>query len=87
MKEVSVEAFALTFYGHQIQIDMMTEECGELITVLNHWRRARATKEDVAAEIADVEIVLTQMKMIFGVELVKKKRLEKLERLKERINQ
>ena len=62
---------ALEHYGERAQVDMMLEEMAELSKALLKLRRAQKFREpgqwllmeDVAEEIADVQIVLDQMKM------------------------
>ena len=56
------------------------EECSELIQAITHKHRGR--KHNLAEEIADVEIMLEQLKIINGctdeVEQVKKYKIERL---------
>ena len=82
---------ALVMYGQQAQIDMMLEEMAELSKALLKLRRAQKFREpgqwllmeDVAEEIADVQIVLDQMKMLYP--MWDGFRRKKLQRLEERI--
>jgi len=68
-------------FGQQSQIDKAIEECSELITVLCHARHNRATLDDVAEEIADVEIMCGQLRLICGTDLVTEHERLKLDRL------
>jgi len=61
---------AIELWGVKAQVGMVMEECGELLTALNRFDRGRATAEDVASEIADVIILMAQMKVIFGDKIV-----------------
>mgnify|MGYP005761561821 CR=1 FL=1 len=79
---------ALEHYGERAQVDMMLEEMAELSKALLKLRRAqkfrepgqRLLMEDVAEEIADVQIVLDQMKLLFpGWETWMQKKLQRLE--------
>ncbi len=79
---------ALEHYGERAQVDMMLEEMAELSKALLKLRRAqkfrepgqRLLMEDVAEEIADVQIVLDQMKLLFpGRETWMQKKLQRLE--------
>ena len=82
---------AVEKWGVEAQVDMVVEECAELILAIQKVKRklgkAPAKKLlDVAYEIADVEIMLEQMKTILcchGVVEMNKK--VKLERLKKRL--
>ena len=76
---------ALEFWGLDFQIDMMLEEMSELASELLKTRRGRGSREAVAEEIADCELMLFQMKLSFGEAAVERIKEEKLARLKERI--
>lgn len=74
---------AVEAWGFGPQVDMMIEECGELIVALSHWKRGRA--HNIPEELADVEIMLDQMRYIFGEGAVDKQKARKLLRLRSRI--
>jgi NTP pyrophosphatase (non-canonical NTP hydrolase) len=59
---------ALEKWGEDAQINQAIEEMAELTVALNHYRRGRKTKEDVAAEWADVLIMLSQLEVVIGRE-------------------
>jgi NTP pyrophosphatase (non-canonical NTP hydrolase) len=82
---VNIYQEALKKWGVEAQIRQATEEAAELIVVLNHNWRGRADADLVAAEIADVQIMMEQMAEVFGTEKVVLARREKLERLRERL--
>lgn len=72
----------LQHFGDAAQIQQTMAECGELITALSHYfASGRGTAADVATEIADVEIMCAQMRMIVGSELVDLEKVEKLAQL------
>jgi NTP pyrophosphatase (non-canonical NTP hydrolase) len=73
---------ALSFFGHEAQVRQAQEECAELIVALSHLSRGRETLEEVASEIADVEIMMTQMRVVCGNNLVETAKAEKLSRLR-----
>jgi len=79
---------ALEKYGIDNQIFQLFEEMGELTVAINGYRRGRKTLSDIAEEIADIEIMLDQMKMIFltSEEGLNEIRTQKTERLKQRIH-
>lgn len=54
-------------YGVNPQMDMAIEECSELIKALLKFRRNsnNSAWEAVIDELADVEIMISQMKIIF----------------------
>ena len=75
---------AIRIYGKSAQVDMAIEEMSELHVALLHERRGR--EKNIAEEIADTEIMLQQLEMIFDVSKeVETIKAEKLERLKERL--
>lgn len=78
---------ALKHYGVDAQILKLCEECSELITAIAHCREKRDKASHVAEEIADVSIMLEQMRIAFGIGANEVNRWieDKLERLEERI--
>lgn len=78
---------ALAIWGHEAQTDMMLEEAGELIVVLQRVKRGRAGAADVIDELADVAIMLKQMSLIHGEGAVAARIEEKRQRLERRIEQ
>lgn len=89
-----IERKAIETYGEAAQIDMAIEECSELIKALLKRRRyqsaklvqdcvCRALDHDIQNEVADVQIMLDQLKMIFGPTLIEED--AKLTRLADRL--
>ena len=78
---------AIGIYGNIAQIGMLHEEMGELMVAINKCERAGYTDETeahVREEIADVQIMLDQMRIIFGpTEEIEQ---AKLLRLRERLD-
>lgn len=78
---------ALDLWGINSQIDICIEEMSELIKELLKHKRGKDNIVDICEEIADVEITVEQMKMIFNRnKAVERFTAEKLYRLKDRIN-
>lgn len=80
----------LEHWGLDQQMNQTIEEMAELTIALNKWRRAPEDKKPdlrtIAEEIADVEIMLKQMKIAFGCDyLIDFIIDEKLERTMQRI--
>lgn len=76
---------ALRRYGFKEQLAMLQEECGELVAAVNRWRRGReGAFPSLLEEIADVEILIDQMRLVYGAEL-DEARARKLARLRERL--
>jgi hypothetical protein len=78
---------ALDTYGSRAQIMMVFEEMSELQKELCKYLRGKYSPANIAEEIADVEIMLEQMKMLFCcANDVRNERRRKVERLKERLD-
>lgn len=87
ISEEEVLQEALDTYGSAMQIVVMMEEMSELQKELCKYLRGRGSFEHIAEEIADVEIMLEQMKMLFCcTDEVRNERRRKVERLKERLD-
>lgn len=83
MRTEELLALKIKKEGTEPQIRQAQEECAELITALNHFCRGRrGSRDEVAEEMADVEILLLQLRKIFkndeAVALWKEKKLRKL---------
>lgn len=83
-KEQEIHEEAVKQWGVKSQIDMAAEESAELIKKLMKFGRVHngATILEITEEMADVEVMLAQLKVVFknkgGVALLKKVKLEKL---------
>ena len=74
---------AIDAYGKESQIKMMIEGMSELTKELCKCFRGEADTDHILEEMADVQIMLDQMKMIFGDTSEMEK--AKVERLKGRL--
>lgn len=78
---------ALDTYGSLPQIVMIFEEMSELQKELCKYLRGKYSLENIAEEIADVEIMLEQMMMLFCcADDVRDWRRRKVARLKKRLD-
>lgn len=92
-REGSILEGALVTFGEDVQIDMMIEEMSELTKALLKERRSldassgvdelEKLEDSIREEIADVQIMLNQMQLIFGD--CTDWEIKKLERLAERL--
>lgn len=84
--EKEILALAVKTWGDDAQSKMVLEEMAELQKeICKNWR-GKENRDQIADEIADVEIMLAQLKMIHGIEeLVEVHRKMKLARLAERL--
>ena len=88
ISEAEVLQRALDTYGSTIQIAMVFEEMSELQKELCKYLRGKYSPANIAEEIADVEIMLEQMKMLFCcTDDVRNERRRKVERLKGRLDE
>ncbi len=87
MQDYDVLQAAVDHYGPERQVDKAIEEMSELTKALLklRYRKDEHTTEDVLEEMADVEIMLDQLKLIFGYKTLY--RDEKVYRLVERLHE
>ena len=77
---------AIKHYGAKMQVVVAMEEMAELTKELSKAYRGDADYKHIAEEIADVEIMLEQLKIIFGCDgIVCAWKRIKMQRLKERL--
>jgi hypothetical protein len=81
-------AEAVRAWGADAQLDMVVEECAELIVAMQHLLRGRsASTRSVIEELADVTIMAAQARLIVGAEMVDRAIAGKLFRLRERLDE
>lgn len=82
MNKESIYKSAMLRYGLDNQILMVFEEMAELQKELSKYKRGQKNTEQIAEEIADVQIMLEQMILFFDlssrVEWYKDKKIERL---------
>lgn len=52
-------------WGWRAQCDMAEEECAELIIALKNYKRNRGTQDEIREEVADMEIMCAQLRIMF----------------------
>lgn len=82
----TIARMAVIKFGPESQKRMAVEEAAELINALMKESRGRVTDADIITEIADVQIMMGQMAIIYGYDKVAQERERKLERLAARIS-
>ena len=65
--QINIMIDALEYYGNNSQVDIAIEEMSELIKELLKNRRGEENRSMIADEMADVYIMLEQLKFIFGI--------------------
>ena len=90
MKRIEKEILekAIQTWGKEAQVLMVLEEMAELQKeILKNINRGKENLMELIDETTDVEIMLTQLKMIYGIEdAVKNHRSEKIEKIEERLS-
>ena len=85
-KESEILLAAVTTWGCDAQVKMLLEEMSELQKEICKAWRGKDNTAEIAEEVADVEIMLEQIKMIFGIDAsVEVYRNAKIERLRQRL--
>ena len=84
----TLSRLAVEKFGNTNQLRQTQEECGELVAAINHYLRDNHedTKLELINEVADVTIMLEQLKMILGEVNIQVALNVKLSKLKELIN-
>lgn len=67
-KETETLHKAINIYGKNAQLDMCIEEMSELTKEICKSKRGKDNKEEIIEEMADVYIMLEQLKIIFSIE-------------------
>ena len=86
MTEQAIYEKALKLWGSDSQVKMLYEEMAELQKALCKYDRKQTAENliNIQEEIADVEIMIGQMRVLFGnagPDLIKVKKLKRLESL------
>lgn len=84
MKKSEIYKTTIKKWGVEFQIDMMIEECAELIQALQKYKRGTSFKtiSNMYEELADVEIMSEQMRIVFSsttIDFEKERKIRKLE--------
>ena len=62
-----LQAKVVNEYGSDIQSTICMEECAELIQAISKMKRGNDNRDNLIEEMADVLIVLSQLRVIYGV--------------------
>ena len=91
LDKVNLYKQAIKSWGVLAQLDMVVEECSELIKAVQKAKRAKTDKQRaicemfIAYEVVDVEIMCEQVRQMFKDQPFDKMKDQKLERLKKRL--
>ena len=86
-KEQRIELYkeAINTWGEDAQVNMLNEECGELLAAVAQFKRGRTSRHDVMTELADASIMIEQIATMMNYDDYEKEKDKKLSRLKERL--
>ena len=76
---------AIQKYGAEHQHWKTVEECGELVVAITQSMDGRNNEQALLSEIADVEIMIEQMRIIYGDKAIDAEKDKKLKRLAGRV--
>ena len=80
---------AIETYGKDMQLNVAIEEFSELIKEICKYKRGEGNLDNIIEEMADCQIMLSQLRIIFGIRLddISRVKWEKLERLAKRLDE
>ena len=87
MKKNDLYVKALLLWGNEAQVDMIVEECSELIHAIQKLKRNQTVENEVRVceEMADVRIMIEQGLYVFSRRIFDEKYKEKIKRLSKRV--
>lgn len=74
---------AIEKWGEEAQVNMLNEECGELIAAVAQFKRGRTSHHDVMTELADVFIMVEQIASMMSYDDFEKELERKLVKLRD----
>ena len=74
---------AIEKWGEEAQVNMLNEECGELIAAVAQFKRGRTSHHDVMTELADVFIMVEQIAAMMSYDDFEKELERKLTKLRD----
>lgn len=85
MDKSEVYKKAIREYGEYAQLDVAIEEMAELMQAISKFKRGKS--HNVEEEVADVEIMIEQLKIIFDSKKIEQIKREKIDRLEQRLKE
>lgn len=76
---------AVRRWGVTSQLNQTQEERGEAIAAINRFRRGRTADSELLAELGDVQLMLDQMRVVFGDEALDAARRASADKLREHL--
>ena len=78
---------AVETWGIDAQADMAEEEAAEFIAASKHYARGKVDADELVDELADIRIMQEQLAEFIGRKRVDRRIQEKMDRLRERLDQ
>ena len=78
---------AIDTWDIDAQVEMAEEEAAEFIVASKHYARGKASTEELVDELADLRIMQEQLTEFIGRDRVEQRVGEKMERLRERLEE
>lgn len=78
---------AIETWGELAQVEMAEEEAAEYIVASKHFRREKIDRLELIDEIADVRIMVEQLMHVYPRAEIKHRVDQKMDRLRERIEE
>lgn len=78
---------ALNTWGIDPQLNMFIEEAAEAIQAVQHHRRGRCDMDTVCGELSDLQVMLEQMKIVYGTDRFERIFAEKIYALDEKLSE
>jgi hypothetical protein len=82
---METQAMILQYFGLHYQLRQLQEEAAELALVVNHLFKGKKLPIDLIEEMADVEIMIDQMKLYYGTEDFERIKKQKLARIRDEV--
>lgn len=86
MEQIQILQAAIENFGVRSRIIMAIEEMAELTNAFAKFERGRVELQDIVTEIADVTIMMEQLRLIYGPEKVDAEIERKIKRLEKRMS-
>ena len=78
---------AIEHYGKDMQLNVAIEEFSELTKEICKYKRGEGNLDHIIEEMADCQIMLAQLRIIFDITDLQPQILEKLDRLEKRLDE
>lgn len=85
IQEIDVCRRAINQYGILRQMAKAAEEFAEAAAAINRHMATEGSHEEIISELADVEVMCVQLRMILGASAIDQQRAEKVARLHGRL--